>query len=134
MVDGIAELLVERLLRIFFAELPIFVDRAGDHANVQALGPPRLAIDVEGQARLTAVAQPLLEASAVALRLPDFLALFVEEHFVVEACGRAPAEDARDLARLDDAVDQILARLFIIVLERALQARPIRLPRQLGEA
>ena len=35
-VHGIAELLLDRLVRIFAAELPIFVDRARDHADVQA--------------------------------------------------------------------------------------------------
>src|SRR5256885_937142 len=82
--------------------------RARDDADVQALGALRLAIDVEAQAWLAAVAQPVLEAQPVALGLGDFLALFVEEHLVIEAFGRTAAEDARDLPRLDDAVDQVL--------------------------
>src|SRR5215210_4208626 len=98
-VHWIAELLVERLLRVFFPELPIFVDRARDHADVQALGAARLAVDVEGQALLTAVAQPFFEAEAVALRFRDLLTVFIEEHLVVETLGRTAAEDARDLGR-----------------------------------
>ena len=101
---------------------------------MQALGALGLAVDVEGEARLAAVAQPFLEAEAVALRLGDFLALFVEEHLVIEAFGRAAAEDARDLGRLGDAVDQILAGHFIIDPERDPARRPVDLPLQLGQA
>src|SRR4051812_9612781 len=109
MVHGVAELLLDRLFRIFSTELPIFVDRARNDADVQALGAPGLAVDVESEARLRTVAQPFLEAEAVALRLGDLLALLVEEHLVIETLGRAPAEDSRDLARLGDAVDQVFA-------------------------
>src|SRR6476646_1326672 len=98
-VDRIAKLLLQRLLRIFLAKLPIFIDGARDDSDVQALGTLGFAVDVEAQARLAAVAQPLLEAEAVALRLRDFLALLVEEHLVVEALGRAAAEDSGDLRR-----------------------------------
>jgi hypothetical protein len=50
MVDRVAELLLDRLARIIAAELPIFVDRARDHAHVELLRLLRLAIGVEGQA------------------------------------------------------------------------------------
>src|SRR3954447_8832192 len=130
----VAELLLERLVQIIAAELHIFVDRAGYHTNVQALRLARLAIDVEGEALLAPVAQPLLEAESVALRLGDLLALFVEEHLVIEALGRAATEDARDLARLGDAVDQILARHLVVDPERDPACRPVDLPLQLGEA
>src|SRR5258708_3640248 len=133
MVNRIAELLIDRLVRIIAAELPIFVDRARDDADMQALRAPRLAVDVEAQAWLAAVAQPFLEAEAVSLRLGDLLALFVEEHLVIEALGRAAAEDARDLARLDDAVDQVLARHFVIDTERDPARGPVDLPLQLGK-
>src|SRR4051812_43621031 len=105
----VAELLLERLTRIIAAELPVFVNGARDEADVQALRALGLAIDVEAQARLAAVAQPFLEAEAVAPGLRDLLALFVEEHLVIEALGRAAAEHPRDLAGLGDAVDQVLA-------------------------
>src|SRR5215207_9860038 len=98
MVDRVAELLLEWLVGIIAAELIIFVDRARDDADVQALGLARLAIGEEGQALLTAVSQPILEAEAVALGLGDFLALIVEEHFVIEAFGRAAPEDPGNLA------------------------------------
>src|SRR6478672_2657379 len=113
----VAELLVERLSGIVAAELPIFVDRARDDADVQALGALRLAVNVEAEARLAAVAEPFLEAKAVALRLGDLLAFFVEEHLVIEALGRSSAEHASDLRRLDDAVDQILAGHLVIDAE-----------------
>src|SRR4051812_6042218 len=108
MVHRVAELLLDRLARVVAAELPVIVDRAWDDSDVQALGALRLAVDVEGQAGLAAVAQPFLEAEPVALGLGDLLALFVEEHLVIEALWRAAAEDSRDLARLGDAVDQVL--------------------------
>src|SRR5258705_5751438 len=130
----IAELLLDRLRRVTPTELPIFIARARDHADVQALGALGLAVDVESQALLAAVAQPFLEAEAIALRLGDFLALFVEEHLVIEALGRAATEDAGDLARLDDAVDQVLARHFVVDPERDPARRPVDLPLQLAQA
>src|SRR5689334_21870872 len=134
MMDGVAELLLDRLARIIAAELPIFVDRARDHADVQALRLLRFAVDVEGKARLAAVAKPLLEAEAVSLRLGDLLALFVEEHLVVEAFGRAAAEGAGDLAGLDDAVDQVLAGHLVVDSKRHPSRRPVDFPLQLGLA
>ena len=101
---------------------------------MQALGLPGLAVDVEGQAVLAAIGQPLIEAEAVALGLGDFLAALVEEHLVIEALGRPGAEDARDLARMGDRIDQILAGHFIIDAERDPAHRPVDLPLQLGEA
>src|SRR5574338_881598 len=110
MVDRVAELLLDRLVRVIAAELPIFVDRARNEAEVQALRLLRLAVDVKGEARLASVAEPLLEAEPVALRLGDLLALFVEEHLVVKAFGRAAAEHARDLRGRNAAGGQHLPR------------------------
>ena len=132
MVHRIAEPLLGRLARIVPAELPIFVDRARDQAEVQALRLLRLAVNVEGEARLAAVAKPFLEAEAVALRLGDLLALFVEEHLVIEALRRPAAEDPSDLRGLDDAVDQILAGHFVIDAERDPARGPVDLPLKLG--
>src|SRR4029079_17819635 len=95
-VYRVAELLLDRLLGIVAAELQIFVDRPRDDSDVQALGAPGLTIDVESEARLAAIAQPFLEAEPVAFGLGDLLALFVEEHLVIEAFRRAPAQDSRD--------------------------------------
>src|SRR3569623_1645746 len=134
MMHRIAELLLYRLLRIVSAELPIFVDRAGDDADMQALRALRRAIDVEGEARLAAVAEPLLKAESVALRLRDLLAFFVEEHLVIESFGRLPAEDSSDLAGLDHAVDQVLAGHFIVDAERHPARRPVDLPLELARA
>src|SRR6185503_19929272 len=78
-VHGIAELLLERLAGIVAAELPIFVDRARDDADVKALGALGLAVDVERETRLASVPQPLLEAESVALGFRDLLAVLVEE-------------------------------------------------------
>src|SRR3546814_2695389 len=64
----------------------------------------------------------------------DLLAVFVEEHLVVEAFGRAAAEHARDLRRLGDRIDQILARHLVIDPERDPAHRPIDLPLQLRQA
>jgi hypothetical protein len=58
-VDRVAELLLDRLVGVIAAELPIFVDRARDDADVQALGLLRLAVDVEGEALLAAVASAI---------------------------------------------------------------------------
>src|SRR3546814_5338251 len=58
-VDGVAELLLQLLPRIIGAILPVIVDRARDHAHVQRLGLLRLAIDVESEALVGAVGQPL---------------------------------------------------------------------------
>src|SRR5438270_12340666 len=104
MVHWVAEFLLQRLVRVIAAELPIFVDRARDDADVQTLGALRLAVDVEGEARLAAVAQPFLATDPVAFRLGDLLAPLVEEQLILEALGRAAAEDAGDLARVDAAV------------------------------
>src|SRR5687767_10732663 len=101
MVHRVAQLLLDWLVRVIAAELIIFVDRARDDADVQALGLARLAIGEEGQAFLIAVGQPILEAEAIALRLGNLLALLVEEHLVVETLGRSAAEHARNRARLD---------------------------------
>jgi hypothetical protein len=72
--------------------LLIFVDRAGDDAERELLGALGLAIEVEGQALLRAVAQPLVERDAVALGLADLLAILVEEQLVIEPLRRARAE------------------------------------------
>src|SRR3546814_1419922 len=82
---------------------------------------------VESEALVGAVGQPLIEAEAVAFRLGDLLAVFVEEHLVVEAFGRAAAEHARDFRRLGDRIDQILARHLVIDPERDPAHRPIDL-------
>src|SRR3569623_1518251 len=134
MMHRIAELLLYRLLRIVAAELPIFVDRAGDDADMQALRALRLAIDVEGEARLAAVAKPLLKAESVTLRLRDILAFFVEEHLVIESFGRLAAKDSSDLPGLDHAVDQVLAGHFIVAPKRDPARRPVDLPLELAGA
>src|SRR3546814_20046439 len=93
-VDRIAQLLFDRLVRIIAAELPIFVHGAGDDAHVELLGLLRLAIGVEGQALLRAIGQPLLQDESVALGLGELIALLVEEHLVIEAFGRAASQPA----------------------------------------
>jgi hypothetical protein len=54
-MDRVAELLLDRLVRVIASELVIFVDRAGDDAEVQALGLSRLAIGIEGKALLVSL-------------------------------------------------------------------------------
>ena len=75
---------------------------------MELLGLLGLAIDVEGEALLRAVGQPLVEAEAIALGLGDLLAILVEEHLVVEAFGRPGAEDA---AIFDDWVTESIRSL-----------------------
>ena len=133
-MDRIAEPLLDRLLGPSPAKLPIVVDRAGHEPEVQALGLARLAPQIEFEAALPAIGQPFVQGQAIALGLADLLALFVEEHLVVEAFGRAAAEHPSDLARLDGRIDQILACHFIVDAKRDPAHRPVDLPLQLGEA
>ena len=116
------------------AELEIFVHRARHHGQAQLLGGLGLAVDIEGQAVLAAIAQPLVDRQAIALGLGDLLALFVEEHLVDHALGLLPAEHARDLARLHAAVGQVLAVHLVIDAQRDPAHRPVDLPLQLGTA
>src|SRR5205085_9952001 len=112
----------------------IFVDGAGDDTDVEALRALWFAIDVEGEARLAAVTEPFVQRQAIALRLGDLLALLVEEHLVIEALRWPSTEDARDLAGLDDAVDQVLAGHLVIDAKRHPARRPVDLPLVLGRA
>ena len=133
-MDRIAEALVPCLLGISGEELIIFVDRLGDDREAQLLRLARVAVDVESEALLGRVGQPFVDGDAIAFGLGDLLAILVEEHLVIEALGRAGAEDAGDLRALGDAVDQILARHLVIDAERDPAHRPIDLPLQLGAA
>src|SRR3546814_9275511 len=94
-----AQLLVRLLRRIMAPHLKIFVDRLGDDADVKLLRGLGFAIGIKGQAFLAAIVEPLLQAEAVALRLRDFLALFVEEYLVDQPLGLAAAKRLGDLAR-----------------------------------
>src|SRR3546814_11315979 len=100
MMHGIAELLVAVLRRIIAAHLQIFVDRLGHDADMELLRRLRLAKREESQAFLAAIAQPFLDRQAIALRLRNLLALLVEEHFLDQPLGLAPAEPLGHLARL----------------------------------
>src|SRR3546814_10695538 len=91
-MHGVAELLVGFLRRIIAAHLEIFVDRLGDDADVELLRRLGLAIGIESETFLAAIAQPLLDRQAVALRLGDLLAFLVEEHLVDQPLGLATAE------------------------------------------
>ena len=132
--DRVAELLLERLLGNLGAELPVFVHRPRDDPDVEALGALRLAEQVEAEALLGAVGQPLVDGQPVALGLGDFLAVLVEEQLVDHVLGHAPAQRADDAARLGDAVGQVLAAHLVIDPEREPAHRPVDLPLQLGLA
>ena len=60
--------------------------------------------------------------------------MLIEEHLIVEALRRTAAEHARDLGRLGDRVDQVLARHLVIHAQRDPAHRPVDLPLQLGQA
>src|SRR3546814_4122104 len=92
----------------------------------------RLAKREESQAFLAAIAQPFLDRQAIALRLRNLLALLVEEHFIDQPLGLAPAERLGDLARLDAAVGQVLAVHLVIDAQRAPAHHPVHLPLQLS--
>ena len=132
-VNRIAEPFLGRLPCVILAELPVIVDRARNQAEVERLRLLGLAIDIKGEALVRAIGQPVVDRQAVALRLRDLLALLVEKHLVVEALGRSSAEHARDLARLDDRIDEVLARHLVIDPERDPAHRPIDLPLKLAQ-
>src|SRR5690606_9595106 len=92
MVRGVSEALVGVLRKIVSAHLEIFVDRLRDYPDMELLRRLGLAIGVKGEAFLAAIVEPLLEAEAIAFRLRDLLALFVEEHLVDQPLGLAAAE------------------------------------------
>ena len=69
----------------------VFVDGAGDDGKGELLGLARLAEEVMFEAFLRTVAEPFLDGQAVASRLADLAARFVEEQLVWEAGGRAGA-------------------------------------------
>src|SRR3546814_14635327 len=87
---------------------------SSDLIEVEALGRARLLEHEEREAFCRPVGQPLLGAEAVALRLRDLLGVLVEEEIVVEALGRAGAEDPADLRAELHRVDEILAGQLVV--------------------
>ena len=112
----------------------VVVDLAWDDVEIEPLSLPRRVVHEEVQAFLAAVAQPLVDGQAIALGLGDLLAALVEEQLVVEAHGRAGAEDAADGARVLGRVDQVLARHLVVDVERRPAHGPVGLPAQLALA
>ena len=112
----------------------VFVHRPGNHVEIQPLGALRLVEHELRQAFRRGVAQPFLHRQPVAAAFADLLRLLVEEQFVGEAGGRLAAEDAADPAGQAHAVDQVLARHFVIDAERMPAHRPVGLPLQFGAA
>src|SRR5690606_20189075 len=103
-------------------------------SDVEALGALRLAKEIEAEALLGAIGQPLVDRQAVALGLGNLLAVLVEEQLVDHVLGHAPAERADDAAGLGDAVGQVLAAHLVVDPEREPAHRPVDLPLQLGLA
>ena len=62
MVHRISKLLIKFLRRVVTTELKILVHRTRDYAHVQRFGLFRLAKDIECQALVGAIGQPLLKA------------------------------------------------------------------------
>ncbi len=98
---------------------------------MQLLGTLRLAIGIESEAFLRSVAQPLLKAQSIALRLGNLLPFFVKEHLIDEAFWLATSQHLRNLAGLDAAVCQVLAIHFIVNAKRNPAHGPIDLPLKL---
>ena len=132
MPHRVTQLLIGQLLGQFLAELPVFIDRARNHANVQAFGALGLAEQVKAQAFFAAVSQPLIDRQPIALGFGNLLAVLVEEQLVNHSLGRTAAKRAGNLAALRHAVSQILAAHFVIDAERDPAHCPIDLPLQLG--
>ena len=78
------------------------------------------------------VAQPFLHRQAVSLGLGNLLAILVEKQLIGEAGGRGVTEDAADLPRQPDRIDQILARHLVIHAKRRPAHGPIHLPLELA--
>ena len=130
----IAQLLVERLVSQTLTELPIVINRARDHASVELLGAFGVRENVEAEALLRPVLKPLLNRQAIAFRLGDLLALFIEEKLIDETFGLVPAKDTRNLARLDTSVGQILAVHFVVNAKRHPAHGEVDFPLELGLA
>ena len=131
MVNGVAEPLLDWLFMPLRAELEIFVDRLGNDAQMQLLCTFGLAKGVKGNAVFGAIFQPVFKREAIALRLRNLFAFFIEEHLVNQAFGRTSAKHARNLARLHAAVGQVLAIHFVINAKRDPAHRPIDFPLKL---
>jgi hypothetical protein len=67
----VAQLLLHRLAGQLFAELPVFIDRAG-MMPVERLGALGFAEQVEAEGFLAAIVEPLLDGQAIALGLEIF--------------------------------------------------------------
>ncbi len=130
----IAELLFNRLVRNITAELPIFIHRARDNADMQLLGALGIGVDVMAKAFLAAIGQPFLNRQAIALRLGNLLAVGVEEQLVNQPFRLAPTKHLGDAARLDAGIGQILAVHFIVDAQRDPAHGEIDLPLQFGHA
>ena len=128
----VGEALLGVLALVAFEELLILVHVARDHVEIQPLRRLRLAVHEQRQALRARIAQPFLDREAVALGLGDFLALLVQEQFVIEALGRVAAKRAADFARQLHGIDQILAGHLVIDAERDPAHRPVGLPLQLA--
>ena len=133
-MDGIAELLFNRLVRITAEKLHIFIRRLGDDVERQLLGTARLAVDVETQTFGRGIGQPFVDGQAIALRLRYLAAIGIKEQLEDEALRRLCTENSGDLGRKRHRIDQVLARHLIVDAERDPAHRPIDLPLQLGRA
>ena len=132
--DGVVDLLGRLLGLVRLDEGQVVVDGPRDDVEVQALGRLRRLEHVPAQRLRRAVAEPLVHGQAVALGLGDLLALDVEEELVVEALGGRAAEGATDLGALAHALDQVLARHFVVDVQRGPAHGPVGLPLQLHVA
>src|SRR3546814_10656948 len=89
----------------------------------------RLAKREERQAFLAAIAQPFLDRQAIAIRLRNLLALFVEEHYIEQHPGLATPVRLGELDRLEADDGQVLALKHVIDDLRDLEHPPVATPR-----
>ena len=127
-------LLRRRLRRERVGVCQVFIDRAGDHIEIQPFGALRRVEHELRQDFGRRIAQPFLHRQAIALRLADLLRVVVKEQFVGEAFRRCAAENAADAARKTHEIDQVLARHLVIDVERIPAHRPVGLPLQFAAA
>ena len=129
--DRIAKLALHILTGIAAQKLQIFIHRARNDIEIKTLRLARLLIHEQRKRFRAGIGQPIFDRQAIALRLGNLLTLFIEEEFVIETFRRNAAQRANNVGRELHRVDEILARHFVIDLERIPAHGPVRLPLQL---
>ncbi len=112
----------------------IVIRRFGNHVKIQPFGALGLVEHELAQTFWRGVTQPFLHRQAIALGLGDFLPLLIQKQFVCQTRRRRAAQNFADTARQAHAVDQILARHFVIHTKCIPAHGPVGLPLHFGMA